>query len=51
MTDCPPCDFCGQQPCDQELFGEQIAEECDECLRMEFPRMRFVPILISYILG
>jgi hypothetical protein len=30
MAVCPRCDFCGQQPCDWEMFGDQIAEECDE---------------------
>jgi hypothetical protein len=24
MTDCPPCDFCGQQPCDWEMFGDLL---------------------------
>jgi len=25
-----PCTYCGQYPCDWELFGEDICEECEE---------------------
>jgi hypothetical protein len=38
MTDCPPCDFCCQQPCDWEIFGDQIVEECDEMVENGIPK-------------
>jgi hypothetical protein len=25
-----PCTYCGQSPCNRELFGEDICEECEE---------------------
>jgi len=38
MAVCPRCDFCGQQPCDWEMFGDQIAEECDEMVENGIPK-------------
>ncbi len=25
-----PCDLCGQTPCDWDVFGEEIWEECNQ---------------------
>ena len=46
---CPHCVFVGQQPCDWEMFGDQIAEECDEMLENGIHVRKLVTMHISYI--
>jgi len=50
MAVCPRCDFCGQQPCDWEMFGDQIAEECDEMVENGIQRTRFASMHTSFTL-
>jgi tetrahydromethanopterin S-methyltransferase subunit A len=47
---CPHCVFVGQQPWDWEMFGDQIAEECDEMLENGIHVRKLVTVHISCIL-
>jgi hypothetical protein len=32
-----PCTFCSQDPCDWDMFGEEITQECEELQEKKLP--------------